>query len=151
MFAGRLAGQGRSRGEAARFQYWAGEGGRGGRVQPTARAGPPLAGDVEGAFYWLQEAALDDGVDASWADQDPDLASLRKDARWGQVAPFLKRCNAPPPYWAASGHRQTVLVPAPGLPEVAPRSASWWGCTGSATIPPEFVATRRPSSPSPTS
>jgi predicted esterase len=105
--ARRLASAGNPR-EAARFQTWAVRSGVGG--QYNLACWTALAGDLDGAFYWLQEAALDDGVEASWAGQDPDLASLHKDPRWKQVAPFLKRCNA---YWAASGHRQVVLV----LPE----------------------------------
>ncbi len=113
--AGRLAAEGRWA-EAARFQYWASKAGAAGEYDLARWTG--LAGDVEAAFYRLQEAALGDGVDASWADQDPGLAALRKDPRWkGQVEPFLRRCNAS---WAASGHRQTVLVvPAgyrPGTP-----------------------------------
>ncbi len=105
--AGRFAGEGKP-GEAAQFQYWAMRAGAGG--QYNLACWTALAGDLEGAFYWLQEAALDDGVEESWAGQDPDLDTLHKDPRWKQVGPFLKRCNA---YWAASGHRQTVLV----LPE----------------------------------
>ena len=66
-----------------------------------------IAGDVSAAFYRLQDAALGDGVDASWAAEDPDLAPLRADPRWRQVAPFLRRCNA---YWAATGRRETALI-----------------------------------------
>ena len=105
--AGRFADDGNP-GEAARFQYWAVRAGVAG--QYNLACWTALAGDLDGAFYWLQEAALDDGVDESWAGQDPDLDALHKDPRWKEVAPFLKRCNA---YWACSGQRQTVLV----LPE----------------------------------
>ena len=105
--AKQLAGEGNAR-EAARFQYWAVKSGAG--TEYNLACWTALAGDIEAAFYWLQEAALDDGVDESWAGQDSDLDALHKDPRWKKIAPFLKRCNS---YWAASGHRQTVLV----LPE----------------------------------
>ncbi len=105
--ASRLAGEGNAR-EAARFQYWAVKAGSCGEYNLACWTA--LAGDLEGAFYWLQEAALDDGVEESWASQDPDLASLHRDPRWKEVAPFLKLCNA---YWAGSGLLKTVLV----LPE----------------------------------
>jgi predicted esterase len=66
-----------------------------------------LAGKKEAAFYWLQEAALKEGVDASWAGQDSDLESLRGDSRWARVDSFLKACNA---YWAVSGQQQVTVV-----------------------------------------
>ncbi len=65
------------------------------------------AGNKDAALYWLQETALDEGVDATWAENDPDLAILRKDTQWSQVSDYLKACNA---YWAASGHHKTTLV-----------------------------------------
>jgi predicted esterase len=73
-----------------------------------------LAGHVEAALYWLKVAALDEGVDASWARQDSDLAGLRRDTRWTQLAAYLDACNA---YWASSGHVATSLV-VPGGYEV---------------------------------
>jgi predicted esterase len=94
--------------EAARFQYWAVKSGAGGEYNLACWTA--LAGDVDGAFYWLQEAALGDGADADWAANDSDLVSLRKDPRWKQVLLFLKQSNA---YWKASGHHRTLLV----LPE----------------------------------
>jgi predicted esterase len=66
-----------------------------------------LSGDVEAAFYWLQVAGLEEGVDAGWAKQDSDLASLRADPRWPRVSAYLDACNA---YWGASGHVVTSLV-----------------------------------------
>ena len=66
-----------------------------------------LAGNIDAAFYWLQKSALDEGVDASWAAQDADLVTLRKDDRWSRITPFLAACNA---YWATAGKHSTTLV-----------------------------------------
>ena len=75
------------------------------------------AGEVDASFYWLQQAARDEGVDAPWAEQDDDLARLRGDPRWGQISPFLAACNA---YWRTSGKAMVALtVPTgyrPGTP-----------------------------------
>jgi predicted esterase len=99
-----LASDGNNR-EAAQVQYWAVKLGADGRYNLACWTA--LIGDVDGAFYWLQEAALEDGVEASWAGEDTDLESLRKDFRWTKVAPFLKQCNA---YWAVSGRRDSALI-----------------------------------------
>jgi predicted esterase len=76
-----------------------------------------LAGQTDAAFYWLQKSALEEGVDANWAEQDSDLGSLRTDARWAKIAPYLATCNA---YWAGTGlHSTTLVVPTgykPGTP-----------------------------------
>ncbi len=93
---------------AALLQYWSVEALDHGRY--NLACWQALAGDKEAAFYWLQEAALRDGVDAAWADQDSDLDSLRLDPRWPRIAAFLGQCNA---YWASSGRHSISLV----LPE----------------------------------
>jgi predicted esterase len=88
-----------------RFQYWA--------VQATGTEQYNLAcyqarlGGIDAAFYWLQVAALEDGVYAEWAEQDPDLERLRDDPRWPRVRQFLDACAS---YWAASGERLTDLI-----------------------------------------
>lgn len=51
-------------------------------------------GQLEAAFYWLQNAALEEGVDAEWALGDADLENLRADPRWTKVGPFLQAMNA---------------------------------------------------------
>jgi phospholipase/carboxylesterase len=66
-----------------------------------------MAGDMDSAFYWLQEAALTEGVNPAWADRVAGLESLRRDSRWPAIPPFLRECNT---LWARSGHRRTVLV-----------------------------------------
>lgn len=65
------------------------------------------AGKNEIALYWLQVAALEDGVDPDWADQDEDLTALRRDGRWSDMNPFLRACAA---YWAANGKGRTTVV-----------------------------------------
>ncbi len=76
-----------------------------------------LAGDVDASLYWLQRAALEEGVDLEWAKEDSDLEDVRKDARWAKLSPFIGKANA---YWASSGHRREVVtVPkgyTPGTP-----------------------------------
>jgi predicted esterase len=59
------------------------------------------------AFYWLQAAALEDGVDAVWAGQDSDLASLRADPRWAQVSVFLRQCEK---YWQTQEILLTTVI-----------------------------------------
>jgi predicted esterase len=99
-----LANQGKHK-QAVPLQHWA--------VRSTGSGQYNLAcfcamsGDKEAAFYWLQDAAMTDGVDASWAARDTDLAELRRDPRWGQIAAYLKACNE---YWTESGIHAEVLV-----------------------------------------
>lgn len=64
---------------------------------------------VDSALYWLQQAALDNGVDPDWAEEDADLASLRADPRWLFVQGFLGSVAR---YWAHNvPPRQIVTVP----------------------------------------
>ncbi len=76
---------------AAQFQYWAVK--RSGRHQYDLACNLAQSGQKEPAFYWLQAAALEDGVDADWAERDSDLASLRADPRWAQMRKFLRQCG----------------------------------------------------------
>lgn len=74
-------------------------------------------GKADAAFYWLQKAALEDGVDAGHAGQDEDLETLRRDARWNRVADFLAACNG---YWQTSGLRRQVLILPKGYDRAKP-------------------------------
>jgi predicted esterase len=65
------------------------------------------SGDVDGALYWLQQAAQKSGVDASWAEQDADLESLRNDPRWSRMRAYLGQYNA---FWVQSGVSAVSLV-----------------------------------------
>ncbi|MBX2802255.1 MAG: hypothetical protein KTR31_31535 [Myxococcales bacterium] len=44
---------------------------------------------IDTATYWLQRAALEEGVEAALAHQDADLLSLRLMWRWRKLSPFL--------------------------------------------------------------
>ena len=117
-FARNLATEQSNPKEAVTFEYWAVKAGAGSMYDLACWTA--MAGDLDAAFYWLQEAALADGVDAEWATEDADLASLRKDRRWRQVGPFLRTCNA---YWKTSGLVQTVVVLPTGYQVGTPISA----------------------------
>lgn len=67
------------------------------------------SGRVDAALHWLQRAATDAGVDASWADEDEDLADVHKDPRWPQVRAYLGKMAR---YWAQHPvEKQVVTVP----------------------------------------
>ena len=104
-FANELS-AGRRYKEAAQVQYWA--------MQKEPAEGQynmacylSLAQDVDAAFYWLQRAAIEEGVDGQWATEDSDLVPVRADSRWPTVLQFLTQANA---YWQASTHTETSLV-----------------------------------------
>ena len=90
---------------AATAQYWS--------VRKSQRGRYDLAcylarlGQTDSAFYWLQLAAIEDGVDAPHAQRDSDLESLRADPRWNKILPFLEDCNK---YFAAAAITRTVLI-----------------------------------------
>ena len=66
-----------------------------------------LSDRLEEAFYYLQQAALLEGVDPIHANEDPDLAILRSDSRWESVAAYLQAMNA---HWSTSDTLKTSLV-----------------------------------------
>lgn len=65
------------------------------------------SGQVNDAFYFLQSAAVTEGVDPDLAAQDTDLASLRKDTRWASVSSYLKKTAT---YWSTQKILRTSLV-----------------------------------------
>jgi predicted esterase len=69
------------------------------------------------AFFWLQQAAQAEGVDAQHASQDEDLETLRKDSRWTGVYKFLRQCAA---YWRTSGKTSTVVYVPKGFNKAKP-------------------------------
>jgi predicted esterase len=101
--------------EAIQLLYYAIQGGAHGGYDLACDYA--LAGNGDAAFYWLQKTALEEGVDARWAEQDSDLESLRNDARWSRIARYLRACDD---YWASTGpHTTTLVVPEgykPGTP-----------------------------------
>jgi predicted esterase len=66
-----------------------------------------LCGRAEDSLYWLQEAAIHEGVNVAWSQEDSDLENLRADWRWPQVLAFLEACDA---YWQESGLEDHQLV-----------------------------------------
>lgn len=104
--------------DAIQLQHWgvlAKDGG--GEGQYNLACFYALAGKVEAAFYWLQRAAKDEGVDAAWAAEDADLEVLRADARWAKVVEHLRAWNA---WWEKSGRRVTLLVVPKGVSNEQP-------------------------------
>lgn len=107
---------GRRYNEAAQVQYWA--------LQKEPAEGQynmacylSLAKNVDAAFYWLQRAALEEGVDGQWATEDSDLVPARADSRWPTVLQFLRQANA---FWQTSTHTETTLVMPNGVAATEP-------------------------------
>ena len=96
--------------KAVQLQFWSVKGT--GEGQYNLACYLSRVGHSESAFYWLQVAALEEGVDSEWATQDEDLRSLRLDRRWAMVLKFLRQCNA---YWATSQQTDTQLVMPAGV------------------------------------
>ena len=91
--------------EAANLQHWAVL--KSGKHQYNLACFLALANRKEDAFYWLQMAAKDEGVDAAWAEEDGDLVSLQSDERWPQVRRFLRQYEK---YWASKQIVHPVLL-----------------------------------------
>jgi hypothetical protein len=92
---------------AATYQYW--------YVLKTKSGQYNLAcflaqiGQTDPAFYFLQQAAIEEGVDTEHAERDEDLASLRNDPRWAKVHRYLADCNRH--FETAPIGRTTLIVP----------------------------------------
>lgn len=92
----------------APYQYWFVK--KSGRGQYNLACYLARLGQTDPAFYWLQVAGLEEGVNAPWADRDPDLETLRADPRWQAVRRYLYSCAT---YWGRNPvTRSTVVVPA---------------------------------------
>lgn len=116
------------------LEFWALKKGEGSQYNFACNYGRHRLTDA--CFYWLQRAALEEGVDPDWAGKDPDLAVVRLDRRWPAIATFLRQCAD---YWAASGKPQTVLL----LPQGYSRKAAipvLLGLHGLNASPQGFVA-----------
>jgi hypothetical protein len=111
---------------AATFQYW--------YVQKSKTGQYNLAcflaqvGQADAAFYWLQLAAIEEGVDTQHAERDEDLTLLRSDPRWGKVRLYLAACNR---YFEMTPNARTVLVSPQGYKKQRPgeklNRRKWWG------------------------
>ena len=106
---------------AAAFQYW--------YVQKSKTGQYNLAcflariGQTDPAFYWLQLAALEEGVDTAHAQRDEDLESLREDPRWRVVQQYLQDCNQ---YFESASISHTVVILPKGYQKGTPIPAVLW-------------------------
>jgi predicted esterase len=106
---------------AAVFQYW--------YVQKSKTGQYNLAcflariGQTDPAFYWLQQAAIDVGVDTQHAQRDEDLVSLRRDPRWQKVRQYMDECNR---YFEAETPARAVLILPRGYRKATPIPAVVW-------------------------
>jgi predicted esterase len=118
---------------AATYQYW--------YVQKSDKGRYNLAcflariGQVDPAFYWLQLAALEEGVDTQHALMDEDLTSLRRDPRWAKVQQFLASCNR---YFESAAIVRTVLLLPKDYKKEASIPAVLW-LHGYSSRPDDFV------------
>ena len=64
-------------------------------------------GKNDAAFYWLQIAAMEEGVDSRHARRDEDLAALTDDPRWDQVYKYFDICSD---YIKANPDSYTLLL-----------------------------------------
>jgi predicted esterase len=97
------------------------------------------AQNLDRAFYWLQEAALQEGVDPAACDYDTALEKLRADPRWMSVRKFLADCQD---HWSKSGIDDHRLV-LPAKYQGTPLPVLVWlqgsgGCSSSHTFFPEL-------------
>jgi predicted esterase len=118
---------------AAIAQYW--------HVQASGSGQYDLAcylarsGEIERAFYWLQIAAIEEGVDADHSQRDEDLTSLRGDQRWGTVLRYVEECNR---YFESAPLAHTVLILPEGYQKPAAIPAILW-LHGFRSRPDDFV------------
>ena len=91
--------------EAAQFQYWAVK--KSGEHQYNLACYLAQSGQTDAAFYWLQAAAMEEGVDPEWASKDNDLHILHTDSRWKKLVPYFEQCAA---YWAGKSQLITVVI-----------------------------------------
>ena len=118
---------------AASYQYW--------HVQKSHTGQYNLAcflariGQTDAALYWLQQAALEEGVDTQHAVNDEDLHSLQQDPRWPMVHQYLVACAT---YYATTPLARTLLVLPKGYQKVMPIPAILW-LHGRGSRPEDFI------------
>jgi len=66
-----------------------------------------LAGQTDAAFYWLQRAAIEDGIDIRDVERDVELESLRADPRWPKLLDYVRACEK---YFGLADLSRTVIV-----------------------------------------
>jgi predicted esterase len=92
---------------AVQFQYWSMKNGDGHSGVYNLACYYSLAGKSEASFYWLQQAAEKQGVDAAWASEDTDLQKIHLDPRWPAVLKYLEEYNR---FWELSDVSETFAV-----------------------------------------
>lgn len=92
-------------------------------------------GQVDPAFYWLQKAAIEEGVDSRHAQRDEDLKSLRADSRWRQVLNYIEECTR---YFETADLAYTALILPTGYKKTDPIPAVVW-MHGFGSRPSDFV------------
>jgi predicted esterase len=131
-----LATQAYGRGEYPRamgLQYWIVQRSKAGQYNLACYCA--RTGRKEEALYWLQAAALEEGVDFPHAARDDDLKPLHRDDRWPSVRAFLEACTR---YWEANGKGETVLVLPSGYEKGTPLPVVVW-LHGLGSWPGDFV------------
>lgn len=118
---------------AAITQYWYVQKMREGRYDLASYLA--RSGQADPAFYWLQSAAIEEGVDAQFAARDDDLAALRADPRWEKVHGYLQECNT---YFATAPIARTVVILPENYKETDPIAAVVW-MHGFGSNPDDFV------------
>jgi hypothetical protein len=110
--------------KAAQYQYWFAKRAEEGRYDLACWYS--LAGNKDAAFYWLQVAARDDGVDFGHATiRDTDMNPLKGDPRWSHWFPTCRparntgsaRVNRAPRSSCRMAMRRVIQL------------RSWFGCT----------------------
>jgi len=118
---------------AATYQYW--------YVQKSKDDQYDLAcylartGQIEAAFYWLQIAAIEQGLETKYVEHDEDLERLRSDPRWDQVLRYIQACSN---YFESAQITQTVLRLPKGYRKPAPIPAILW-LHGFRSHPDDFI------------
>ena len=64
-------------------------------------------GATEASLYWLERAAMEEGLDPQAIDKDRGLEILRRDPRWRTVRRFLGQAAA---YWSKNGHADVMVL-----------------------------------------
>jgi predicted esterase len=118
---------------AAIVQYWVVERTKAGQYDLACFLA--RTGKADPAFYWLQVAALEEGVDTDYAERDEDLAALRADPRWPDVRTYLAACNR---FYESSGIKSTALILPKGYKKGTPIAAVVW-LHGLGSSPEDFV------------
>ncbi|WDE97922.1 hypothetical protein PQO03_19025 [Lentisphaera profundi] len=89
--------------------------------------------DIDSSVYFLQKAALNEGVDYSWALKDKDLIPVMNSKYWEKLRPWLKKCFSS---WHESKYfRSPIIKPSTGESEVL-----LIGLHGYGSVPEDFAS-----------